>query len=68
MKITIQPKGSRRATVLLVVLALIAIMCLLIIINSRTLYTLNKEIRLVEKRQIQHWTNLPPIHVRPTTR
>jgi cell division protein FtsL len=53
---------------MLVVLVLIAAMTLLIMSNTRTLFTLKREIRLIEKKHHQHWTNSPPQRALTTAR
>lgn len=68
MTIKRQSMRPDNGTVMLVVLVLIAAMTLLILSNTRTLYTLKREIRLIEKKHHQHWTNSPPQQVSTTTR
>jgi len=40
---------------MIAVMALLAVMCLFIICNTRTLSTLKRELRLIETKQQQHW-------------
>jgi Tfp pilus assembly protein PilX len=61
MKLVFNGKHTQRGTVVVIVLALIAIMSLFIMFNAQSLYTLKRSLKLTEKRQIEHWTNYPPL-------
>ena len=59
--------GIRRSEVgsaVLIVLAVLALMTILAMASTRVTYHLREELRMVEKRQAQHWanvaSNLPP--------
>ena len=42
---------------IVLVIALLAVMCILIAINAQTLYHLKRELRLIDREQQRHWTN-----------
>jgi Tfp pilus assembly protein PilX len=61
MKLVSNCQRTQRGMVVVIVLALIAVMSLFIMFNAQSLYTLKRELKLIEKRQIEHWTNYPPL-------
>ena len=46
---------SGSGSAILVVLTVLALMSVLLIANGRVVWQLNGELRLLEKRQLQHW-------------
>jgi len=58
--------ASQRGVAVIVVLALLAIILLYISANARTLYYLDREIKLIERQQIQRLAKpLPRTHATP---
>ena len=53
MKISISPQSNRSGLATIIVLAVIAIMLVYITANVRALNTLDKELKLVEQKQIK---------------
>ena len=56
-------RSHQDGTIAFVMLALIAVMSFFIVLNAQTLYVLKQDLKLVDKRQLQHWTNHPPHEV-----
>jgi hypothetical protein len=61
MNLRIAPPGcrSRQAgSAVVVILLLLAIMLIYITANLKALHSLKRELKLIETRQVQHWTRL----------
>ena len=52
MKLSMQSSRAR-GTILLVVMMLLALMCVFMLSTTETLFSLKKELRLIEKKQLQ---------------
>lgn len=48
--------GPRRGSAVILVMMVLAILSVLVASNTRTVVTLSDELKLVEKRQVAHWT------------
>jgi hypothetical protein len=58
MKIFLQRPGER-GTILLVVMMLLAVMCVFMLCTTEALFSLKKELRLIEKKQLQRYEKTP---------
>ena len=54
-------RQHEQGSAVLVVLALLAVMCLLLASNTVTLNSLKRELRLIEEKQVQRCTNSPVV-------
>ena len=59
MKLSAQRKRER-GTILLVVMMLLAVMCVFMLCTTETLFSLKKELRLIEKKQLQRYEKTAP--------
>lgn len=70
MKLSAQStRRHERGVAVVVVLALLAILMLYITANVRSLRIMSQEIKLVEQRQLRHWSRgaaVPAVTVPPT--
>lgn len=57
MKLATGHSRQNCGTAMVIVLALLALMTLIVILNARTLHVLKGELSLIEKRQQQHWAD-----------
>jgi hypothetical protein len=48
----------------ILIMALLAIMCALMLCAAESLFHLKRELKLIEKKQLQRYTNAPPTSVR----
>ncbi len=49
------PSTGERGSTVIVIFTVIAIMLTLLFANARTVTTLDRELRLIERRQVQRW-------------
>jgi type II secretory pathway component PulK len=62
-------RRGKQGMAVLVVLVLLAILMLYITANVRSLHIMSQEIKLVEQRQLRHWSSgaaVPAVTVPPT--
>lgn len=57
MKLSMQ-SSRERGTILLVVMMLLALMCVFMLSTTETLFSLKKELRLIEKKQLQRYEKM----------
>jgi len=60
MKPSIRASGQR-GTAIVLVMALLAIMCVFMVCTARSLYSVKRELNLIEKRQIHRIEQKPPV-------
>lgn len=63
MNVRVRLSRQRGMTVILI-MALLAIMCALMLCAAESLFHLKRELKLIEKKQLQRYTNAPPTSVR----
>lgn len=51
-------RPARSGSAILVVLTVLAFMTILLVANGRVVWQLNRDLRLVEKRQLNHWSRV----------
>ena len=56
---TLTPPKHDRGTALLVVMSLLAVMTVLILVVSQSLFVLKRDLKLIEQRQIDHQAKTP---------
>ena len=54
MKLTRRTSGER-GTAIVFVMALLAVMCVFMTCTARAIYSVKRELKLIEKKQLQHW-------------
>jgi hypothetical protein len=65
---TQRPNRNTRASVLIAVLAILAITFVLFTVNSKTLIRLSREVDAVNKRQTNHWLTVSAQNTAPAAK
>jgi len=54
-----RPSRRQRGSTLIVVMALLAVMCVLMICAAQSIGLVKRELRLIERKQLRHWEKAP---------
>ena len=65
MKALARHSSKQQGSIAFVLIVLIAVMAMFLVLNARTLHTFKQELKLLDLKQRQHWTNAPALSVAP---